>query len=332
VGAGRRQRQADQSEEGRLLPRMAGDAGAAGLPPRVAHPELRRLWRRHHAAAVLPAGAQRRQADRMAQPTHAKDGSPDLFGRREKWRGARECIDWSLRGRSIFGRKIPLAPRTVQRIYAGAVRFGWPSPYLVVLRQHMAARSIDLPVPTISARRHACRAGDADPGPLRRPRRAIARAKRRPADADHHGQGRHRAGRAVPDRPARRAARTVDRPAAAHRDAIDRQAIAEPFVVDAAHGDMARERSPSQRRVKSLDDPLGAIHAQGGRFAMASPFVLSQASGGAPRVGRRAAADHRLGEQRHGADLALLRQRQRRDLQERRAAARLGDHARTASA
>jgi DNA (cytosine-5)-methyltransferase 1 len=76
------------------------------------------------------------------EPTHAKDGSPDLFGRREKWRGARECIDWTLRGRSIFGRKIPLAPRTVQRIYAGAVRFGWPSPYLVVLRQHMAhARS-----------------------------------------------------------------------------------------------------------------------------------------------------------------------------------------------
>lgn len=84
-------------------------------------------------------------------PTHGKDGAADLFGKRAKWRGARECIDWSLPGRSIFGRKIALAPRTIQRCYAGALRYNWPEPYLVILRRHMSARSIDLPMPTIAA-------------------------------------------------------------------------------------------------------------------------------------------------------------------------------------
>lgn len=67
------------------------------------------------------------------------------------WRPAREIIDWSIKGRSIFTRKHPLAPKTLLRIYAGVVKFHWPEPYIVVLRNHMAARSIDLPLPTIAA-------------------------------------------------------------------------------------------------------------------------------------------------------------------------------------
>ncbi len=83
---------------------------------------------------------------RWPEPTHFKDGSGD-----RRWRGARECIDWSIPGKSIFGRKRPLAPATIRRIYAGALRFGWPDPFIVVLRNHMAERSIDAPLPTISA-------------------------------------------------------------------------------------------------------------------------------------------------------------------------------------
>src|SRR3546814_19494695 len=37
------------------------------------------------------------------------------------------------------------------RIFAGAVRFDWPQPYLVILRRHCDALSIDLPLPTITA-------------------------------------------------------------------------------------------------------------------------------------------------------------------------------------
>lgn len=96
--------------------------------------------------------ARKRGAIRWPAPTHTKEPGHDLLAPLQKWRPARECIDFSLRGRSIFGRTQPLAPRTIQRIYAGAVRFSWPEPFLVVLRNHMAARSIDLPLPTVAAR------------------------------------------------------------------------------------------------------------------------------------------------------------------------------------
>lgn len=75
----------------------------------------------------------------------------DLFSGAQPWRPAREIIDWSIRGRSIFGRKKPLAPKTLARIHAGAVKFGWPEPYLVILRNHMAAQGLDAPLPTIAA-------------------------------------------------------------------------------------------------------------------------------------------------------------------------------------
>ena len=86
-------------------------------------------------------------------PTHHKRESDKLalFPGQKPWKPAREIIDWSIKGRSIFGRKKPLAPKTLARIYAGAVKFGWPEPFLVILRNHMSAQSVDQPTPTIAA-------------------------------------------------------------------------------------------------------------------------------------------------------------------------------------
>lgn len=86
-------------------------------------------------------------------PTHSKvDGKRiDLFDDKKPWRPAREIIDWKIKGRSIFNRKKPLAPKTLARIHAGAEKFGWPEPFLVILRQHMAGQSVDGPLPSITA-------------------------------------------------------------------------------------------------------------------------------------------------------------------------------------
>jgi DNA (cytosine-5)-methyltransferase 1 len=67
------------------------------------------------------------------------------------WRPAKEIIDWSIKGKSIFRRPKPLAPKTLQRIYAGAIRENWPEPFLIILRNNMISRGIKSPVPTISA-------------------------------------------------------------------------------------------------------------------------------------------------------------------------------------
>lgn len=71
-------------------------------------------------------------------PTHQKrdELKEDLFSA-QPWRPAREIIDWSIKGKSIFNRKKPLAPKTLARIYAGALKFGWPEPFLILLRREM---------------------------------------------------------------------------------------------------------------------------------------------------------------------------------------------------
>ena len=56
------------------------------------------------------------------EPTHiplAKTATPGLFVEtRKSWRTAREIIDWTSPSPSIFGRKKPLAPKTLLRIEA----------------------------------------------------------------------------------------------------------------------------------------------------------------------------------------------------------------------
>lgn len=85
-------------------------------------------------------------------PTHSKTGGPTLFGKTKRWRAAREVIDWNITGRSIFNRKKPLKPATIARILAGLEKFGGPDlkPFLVVLRNNMAAMPIDAPIPTLT--------------------------------------------------------------------------------------------------------------------------------------------------------------------------------------
>lgn len=80
-------------------------------------------------------------------------GSDPLFGKLKPWRPAREIIDWAIPGDSIFSRKRPLAAATLARIEAGLRKFGGKNaePFLVVLRNHCGARSLDEPVPTLAA-------------------------------------------------------------------------------------------------------------------------------------------------------------------------------------
>ncbi|WP_050413362.1 DNA cytosine methyltransferase [Stenotrophomonas sp. SKA14] len=64
------------------------------------------------------------------EPTHDRVGGTDLLGSRPRWRGAREVIDWTMTGKSIFTRTKPLKPNTLRRILAGAVKYSWPRPYI----------------------------------------------------------------------------------------------------------------------------------------------------------------------------------------------------------
>lgn len=97
------------------------------------------------------------------EATHAKRGSEelDLFAKNLKpWRAAREVIDWSILGTSIFDRKRPLAEKTLARIYVGMVKEQWPEIFLIAMQLYCEAIGAKLPeVDSIHARAAKATAG-----------------------------------------------------------------------------------------------------------------------------------------------------------------------------
>lgn len=86
-------------------------------------------------------------------PTHSRKPS----GKQEKWKPARDIIDFSMHGESIFSRKRPLSLNTMKRIIAGLKKFSSPElrPFIVLLEHSLLSpenriRDIDLPLPAIT--------------------------------------------------------------------------------------------------------------------------------------------------------------------------------------
>lgn len=91
------------------------------------------------------------------EQSHSKMGEPRLFGSLLKWKPVREVLDLEDEGKSIFERKKPLSEKTLERIYAGLIKFvaGGKKPFLVKYNS-MSRKgkylppSLDEPCPTIA--------------------------------------------------------------------------------------------------------------------------------------------------------------------------------------
>jgi DNA (cytosine-5)-methyltransferase 1 len=177
---------------------------------------------------------------RWPMPTHGK-GTLNLG--LKPWRPARDIIDWDIRGRSIFNRKKPLAANTLARIYAGMVKFGWPEPFIVVLRNHASAQGVELPLPAIMAR--GTHIALAQPFILNR-------------HGDNGGVRAHKIEEPMP---------TADCRGAGY--------VVEPFI--AGCGGRA-----GQSPATGVEEPVGTITAKNDRILI-EPMILSQHTSGVAR-------------------------------------------------
>lgn len=89
--------------------------------------------------------------------THCKNGENTLFGTLKKWKQVREVLDFEDEGKSIFDRKKPLAEKTLERIYAGLIKFvaGGKDAFMVKYnsmnqRGKYVPPSLDEPCPTVA--------------------------------------------------------------------------------------------------------------------------------------------------------------------------------------
>uniref|UniRef100_UPI0025A9AEED DNA cytosine methyltransferase n=1 Tax=Paramuribaculum intestinale TaxID=2094151 RepID=UPI0025A9AEED len=91
------------------------------------------------------------------EPTHSKNGEAALFDTLHKWKPVREVLDLEDEGKSIFDRKKPLSDKTLERIYAGLIKFvaGGKQAFMVKYnsmnqRGRYVAPSIEEPCPTVA--------------------------------------------------------------------------------------------------------------------------------------------------------------------------------------
>lgn len=89
--------------------------------------------------------------------THCKDGKTDMMGRLEKWNPVKDVLDFTDEGKSIFARKKPLAEKTLERIYAGLIKFVAGGKDAFIVKYNSMSRtgkyqspSIDEPCPTVA--------------------------------------------------------------------------------------------------------------------------------------------------------------------------------------
>lgn len=185
-------------------------------------------------------------------PSHSKD----------TWTPAAAIIDWSKPCPSIFGRKRPLADKTLRRIEIGLRKFCGPGvePFIVKLRRGATGSSIDDPLGTLTAgaSHHALaipfqfKAMGRNPGatkPISDPLPTIVAARENhaivmPFFVNYHGG---------PDAANRHSGPDEPLPVI---DTNPRHALVQPYLIDVNHGE--GERSAGGR-VHSLHDPLGTV-------------------------------------------------------------------------
>lgn len=90
------------------------------------------------------------------EPTHCKNGRKDMFSSLERWKPVKEVLDFSDEGETIFRAK-PLAEKTLERIYAGLVKFvaGGKDAFLVKYNSMSStgkynAPGVDEPCPVVA--------------------------------------------------------------------------------------------------------------------------------------------------------------------------------------
>ena len=92
------------------------------------------------------------------EQTHCRNGIDNgLFGSLPKWKPVKEVLDFTEEGESIFRRKKPLADKTLERIYAGLIKFVAGGKEAFMIKWNSMSQygryvppSIDAPCPTVA--------------------------------------------------------------------------------------------------------------------------------------------------------------------------------------
>lgn len=214
------------------------------------------------------------------EPTHGKGLKPV--------RTAAEIIDWSLPVRSIFGRKKPLADKTMWRIAQGIRKFVIDNPKPFIIRYNSSengwrGQPLDEPLTTIDT---SNRFGIVDPFVVKvnhGKREARTEDVRSPLSTVTAKQRGHAI--VVPslvEMNHSNAPRSVEQPLGVVTTQHNRFQLVAPTLIQSGQG----EREGQAARVPGLHKPLGTVVAGGQKHALVSAWISRYYNGDRPVVGK----------------------------------------------
>jgi DNA (cytosine-5)-methyltransferase 1 len=185
----------------------------------------------------------------------------------EPWVSAKEIIDWSLEGKSVFGRKTPLKPNTMRRILKGLEKYSL-APFLVPQRTEPATRDVDEPLGTVTTTSRGIGIAEPEAFVIGQQSGSVPRDVEEPLPTV---AAKGAIGLVDPYlinlKNRDRRDREISEPTFTQAAGGNHQAVAEPFIVSAAHGG-------NTNPARSIEEPLGAVLGSG-KFAIVEPFTLS---------------------------------------------------------
>ena len=211
-----------------------------------------------------------RKSFHWPEPTHTRDGRETLFHKPQKWRAAREIIDWDLPGESIFTRKRPLSPNTMARIFAGLQKY-CGLPFIVPKESGVKrVRSVDQPLQTITTESRGI--GLCTPFIL--PNEGFYRGNA-PRSLDEPLPTVTQRGGGALIQPylvkffGGHDAQSVDEPLPTICANYEHYGLAQPFVVELRNNQDSR----------SVDEPLSTVCANGNHQALCQPYIFAMNHG-----------------------------------------------------
>lgn len=182
------------------------------------------------------------------EQTHARKPT----GKLKAFRPAADCIDWSIQGNSIFGRKKPLADATMRRIAYGLQKFVLesPEPFIVNNMTGNASRPVSEPIGPVLTGGH---------------KMLVTPTLIQMGYGEREGQ----------------APRALDLgvPLGTVTAGGQKFAAASAYLVQAGHGEGHGGGKRWSHGANSITGPLGTVTASGGGQSLATAFMV-QANGG----------------------------------------------------
>lgn len=182
------------------------------------------------------------------EQTHARKP----VGKLKAFRPAADCIDWSIQGNSIFGRKKPLAEATMRRIAYGLQKFvlDSPEPFIVNNMTGNASRPVSEPIGPVLTGGH---------------KMLVTPTLIQMGYGEREGQ----------------APRALDlgAPLGTVTAGGQKFAAASAYLVQAGHGEGSGPTKRWGAGANSLHDPIGAVTASSVSRSLATAFMV-QANGG----------------------------------------------------